>query len=74
MVYDITSGSLLAPKILNLGHIYFSMLWEEKNYTPCNYPLTTRQGNRFTSCVYIVSRSQSSSLPRTPRCKPVCNF
>ena len=73
-VHDITSGSLLAPKNINLGHVYFSVLWEEKNYTAYNHPLTTRQGNRFPSCVNIVSRSQTSSLPPAPSCKPVCNF
>ena len=33
----------------------------------CNYPLTTTQGDRFASCENIVSRSQTSSLPPTPR-------
>ena len=28
-----------------------------------NYPLTTKQGDRFASCENIVSRSQTSSLP-----------
>ena len=33
----------------------------------CNFPLTTTRGDRFASCeniVSVVSRSQTSSLPR----------
>ena len=37
----------------------------------CHYPLTTTQGDRFTSCENIVSCSQISSLPHYP---PVFRF
>ena len=38
------------------------LLWEKY----CNYPLTTKQCDRFASCENIVSRSQTSSLPPPP--------
>ena len=44
------------------------LLWEKY----CHYPLITTQGDRFTSCENIVSRSQTSSLLQVPpqRCPP----
>ena len=38
------------------------LLWEKY----CHYPLITTQGDRFTSCENIVSRSQTSSLLQVP--------
>ena len=45
------------------------MLWEEKNYTAYNYPLTTRQGNRFT----IVWTSFLGHRPRLFPLHPAAN-
>ena len=43
-----------------------------ENIVYCHYPLITTQGDRFTSCENIVSRSQTSSLLQVPpqRCPP----
>ena len=46
----------------------FASRFYQNNYCGknTNYPLTTKQGDRFASCENIVSRSQTSSPPSPP--------
>ena len=46
----------------------FASRFYQNNYCGknTNYPLTTKQGDRFASCENIVSRSQTSSPPSHP--------